>query len=181
MEGNNAIQFNVNALPAVQALQVAAEAAGQFSRIIKMTKLYEDLRRASVELMKLHDFSDSPESEWFEALQRMESALNAISDFEREGRPLPGTFEPGGVSFDVGTQPSVTVEVFRDEAGNIIDSHEKYKEWHHRPKKLESAESAESRNKRREQIIMTHKCNATCEDIGCQCGREEALRQAGLS
>lgn len=103
----------------------------------KLMILYIDLRHAVNALMALHDFRQELDSivhptnsEWFEALQRVESAMNAIRDLEVGIAGATNMEFPAGVaSFDVGNEPSVTVEVFRDEAGNIIDSHEKYKEW----------------------------------------------------
>lgn len=190
----NAVHFNIDALPAIKALTAAANALDEFARVKKMIQLYEDLRRSSQDLMKLHDFRQEPDTdmhpsnaEWFEALMRMESCLNAIEDFERSASP-GASFPSGVVSFDVGTEPSVTIEVFRDESGNIIDTHEKYKAWQKchgiketHPRYLKPGEQViNDHNKTRKQIELEYKCNATCEDNDCGCGRLEALKRARL-
>lgn len=142
--------------------------AGPIATLSKLMILYMDLRTQVKHLMELHDFRQEPEtdvhpsdSEWFEALMRVDAAMNALRDFEAgmavkspidtsqqrdyTGAPgIPVNFAKGGVSFDVGNEPSVTVEVVRDEAGNIIDSYDKYKEWqkraHDRPEISEEDE-----------------------------------------
>lgn len=137
----------------------------------KLMILYMDLRQAVKALMEL-----PPESicspKWYEAYYDVVSAMNALRDFEAGMVSPPAEFPSGVVSFDVGNEPSVTVEVFRDEAGNIIDSHEKYNEWHQRPR---------GTLKTRKEIERQYLCNATCEDIGCQCGRLEELKRNGLA
>lgn len=116
--------------------------AGPIATLSKLMILYMDVRTAAKQLMDLSN--DPPDTEWYKALHALESALTALSDFEVGMVSPPAEFPSGVMSFDVGNEPSVTVEVFRDEAGNIIDSYDKYKEWqkraHDRPEISEEDE-----------------------------------------
>lgn len=115
--------------------------------LIKLHELYDELRRASAGILVCKD-----DGEYMDSSERLGQALAALDEFDRtefpQGRVVYGSWKrEAEMEYGETAKATIaTIDQLRDEAGNIVDSHEKHKEWQNANNRARDLNNADDYN-----------------------------------